>query len=575
LREVASAAIHAIENPHASVADLLGHIKGPDYPGGGQLISPAGDIRAAYETGRGSLKLRASWIIEDLARGQWQLVITELPPGVSAQKILFEIETLTNPQPKTGKKSIDPDQAQLKALMLGALDRVRDESGKDATVRLVFEPKSRNQDVAEFANLLLSHTSLETSSSINLVMIGLDGRPGQKNLAEILHEWGRFRLATVRRRTAHRLGQVNDRIHILEGRHIVFLNIDEVIRIIRNSDEPKPALIERFALSDRQAEDILEIRLRQLARLEGIKIERELAELRGEKSELEALLAEEGKLKKLVIKEIRADAAKFGDERRTRVEEAARAGITQTVVDEAVTVIVSEKGWVRCRNGHGLDLANVAFKDGDHLSAAFECRSVDSLIAITDGGRALTVAVSGLPDGRGNGSPLASLVELPGGSKIAHVLAGHADTRVLLATADGYGFLCRLGDMTATKRAGKQFINLEGGSKLLAPVLYSQGENQHLVALSSTSRLLVFPLDQMKELSGGGKGVIIMGLDAGEELAAACVAGNSVTLLASTRGGKPVEFNLAARDWEAWLGKRARKGKPAPGRSQSNGLRAN
>lgn len=575
LREVASAAIHAIENPHASVADLLGHIKGPDYPGGGQLISPAGDIRAAYETGRGSLKLRASWIIEDLARGQWQLVITELPPGVSAQKILFEIETLTNPQPKTGKKSIDPDQAQLKALMLGALDRVRDESGKDATVRLVFEPKSRNQDVAEFANLLLSHTSLETSSSINLVMIGLDGRPGQKNLAEILHEWGRFRLATVRRRTAHRLGQVNDRIHILEGRHIVFLNIDEVIRIIRNSDEPKPALIERFALSDRQAEDILEIRLRQLARLEGIKIERELAELRGEKSELEALLAEEGKLKKLVIKEIRADAAKFGDERRTRVEEAARAGITQTVVDEAVTVIVSEKGWVRCRNGHGLDLANVAFKDGDHLSAAFECRSVDSLIAITDGGRALTVAVSGLPDGRGNGAPLASLVELPAGSKIAHVLAGHADTRVLLATADGYGFLCRLGDMTATKRAGKQFINLEGGSKLLAPVLYAQGENQHLVALSSTSRLLIFTLDQMKELSGGGKGVIIMGLDAGEELAAACVAGNSVTLLASTRGGKPVEFNLAARDWETWLGKRARKGKPAPGRSQSNGLRGN
>ncbi|MDY0035360.1 MAG: DNA topoisomerase IV subunit A [Zoogloea oleivorans] len=574
LREVASAAIHAIENPHASVADLLGHIKGPDYPGGGQLISPAGDIRAAYESGRGSLKLRARWIIEDLARGQWQLVITELPPGVSAQKILFEIETLTNPQPKTGKKSIDPDQAQLKALMLGALDRVRDESGKDATVRLVFEPKSRNQDVAEFANLLLSHTSLETSSSINLVMIGLDGRPGQKNLAEILHEWGRFRLATVRRRTAHRLGQVNDRIHILEGRHIVFLNIDEVIRIIRNSDEPKPALIERFALSDRQAEDILEIRLRQLARLEGIKIERELAELRGEKSELEALLAEEGKLKKLVIKEIRADAAKFGDERRTVVEEAARAGITQTVVDEAVTVIVSEKGWVRCRNGHGLDLANVAFKDGDHLAAAFECRSVDSLIAITDGGRALTVAVSGLPDGRGNGAPLASLVELPSGSKIAHVLAGHADNRVLLATADGYGFLCRLGDMTATKRAGKQFINLEGGSRLLAPVLYAQGENQHLVALSSTGRLLIFTLDQMKELSGGGKGVIIIGLDAGEELAAACVAGDSVTLLASTRGGKAVEFNLAARDWEAWLGKRARKGKPAPGRSQSNGLRS-
>ncbi len=573
LREVASAAIHAIENPQATVADLLGHIAGPDFPGGGQLISPPADIRAAYETGRGSLKLRARWMIEDLARGQWQLVVTELPPGVSAQKVLFEIETLTNPQPKTGKKSIDADQAQLKALMLGALDRVRDESGKDAPVRLVFEPKSRNQDVAEFANLLLSHTSLETSSSINLVMIGLDGRPGQKNLADILHEWGRFRVTTVRRRTVHRLGQVDDRIHILEGRHIVFLNIDEVIRIIRQSDDPKLALIARFALSDRQAEDILEIRLRQLARLEGIKIERELAELRGEKSELEALLADDGKLRRLVIKEIRADAAKYGDARRTLVEEAARAGVTQTVVDEAVTVIVSEKGWVRCRNGHGVDLANVAFKDGDRLGAAFECRSVDALIALTDGGRALTVAVSTLPDGRGNGAPLASFVELPPGSKIAHVLAGPADKRVLLASTDGYGFVCRLGDMTATKRAGKQFVALDAGGRLLAPVLHDEAAGLHLAALSSAGKLLIFPLEQMKELAGGGKGVIVMALDEGEELAALCVAREAITLLASTRGGKAVELGIGPRDWEAWLGKRARKGKPAPGRSQASGLR--
>ena len=573
LREVAAAAIHAIEHPEAGVAELMSHIAGPDFPGGGQIISPKADIRQAYETGRGSLKVRARWIVEDLARGQWQLVINELPPGVSAQKVLFEIETLTNPQPKTGKKSIDPDQAQLKALMLGALDRVRDESGKDAPVRLVFEPKSRNQDVAEFANLLLSHTSLESSASINMVMIGLDGRPGQKTLADILHEWGRFRLATVRRRTAHRLGQVNDRIHILEGRHIVFLNIDEVIHLIRESDEPKPALIARFDLTDRQAEDILEIRLRQLARLEGIKIERELAELRGEKSELEALLGDEGKLRRLVIKEIRADAAKYGDERRTLVEEAARAGVTQTVVDEAVTVIVSEKGWVRCRNGHGVDLANVAFKDGDHLGAAFECRSVDALIALTDGGRALTVAVSTLPDGRGNGAPLASLVELPAGSKIAHVLAGPADKRVLLASADGYGFVCRLGDMTATKRAGKQFITVDAGGKLLAPVLFDAADGLQLAALSSTDRFLVFPLDQMKELAGGGRGVIVMGLDDGEQLAAVCVARESITLLANTRGGKAVETTLAPRDWQEWIGKRARKGKPAPGRSQANGLR--
>ena len=573
LREVAAAAIHAIEHPAAGVADLMQHIAGPDYPGGGQLISPAADIRQAYETGRGSLKLRARWVIEDLARGQWQLVVTELPPGVSAQKVLFEIETLTNPQPKTGKKSIDADQAQLKALMLAALDRVRDESGKDAPVRLVFEPKSRNQDVAEFANLLLSHTSLETSASINLVMIGLDGRPGQKNLADILHEWGRFRIGTVRRRTAHRLGQVNDRIHILEGRHIVFLNIDEVIRIIRESDDPKAALIARFDLSDRQAEDILEIRLRQLARLEGIKIERELAELRTEKSELEALLGDEGKLKKLVIKEIRADAARYGDERRTLVEEAARAGVTQTVLDEPVTVIVSEKGWVRCRSGHGVDLANLAFKDGDRLAAAFECRSVDALVALTDGGRALTVAVSTLPDGRGNGSPLASLVELPSGAKIVQVLAGKAERRVLLATSDGYGFLCRLGDMTATKRAGKQFMSVDEGARLLPPLLFDGAEGLHVATLSSGGKLLIFTLDQMKELSGGGRGNVLMGLDEGETLAAVCVAHTSLTLLCNTRGGKPVETSVAPRDWEQWLGKRARKGKPAPGRSQANGLR--
>ena len=573
LREVAAAAIHAIENPTAGVAELLGHIKGPDYPGGGQLISPAADIRQAYETGRGSLKLRARWVIEDLARGQWQLVVNELPPGVSAQKVLFEIETLTNPQPKTGKKSIDADQAQLKALMLAALDRVRDESGKDAPVRLVFEPKSRNQDIAEFANLLLSHTSLETSASINLVMIGLDGRPGQKNLADILHEWGRFRIGTVRRRSVHRLGQVNDRIHILEGRHIVFLNIDEVIRIIRESDDPKAALIARFDLSDRQAEDILEIRLRQLARLEGIKIERELAELRTEKSELEALLGDEGKLKKLVIKEIRADAARYGDERRTLVEEAARAGVTQTVLDEPVTVIVSEKGWVRCRSGHGVDLANLAFKDGDRLAAAFECRSVDALVALTDGGRALTVAVSTLPDGRGNGSPLASLVELPSGAKIVQVLAGKAERRVLLATSDGYGFLCRLGDMTATKRAGKQFMSVDEGARLLPPLLFDGAEGLHVATLSSGGKLLLFPIDQMKELSGGGRGNVLMGLDEGETLAAVCVAHTSLTLLCNTRGGKPVETSIAPRDWEQWLGKRARKGKPAPGRSQANGLR--
>ena len=273
LREVAKAAIAVIRKPKITTEELLEWMPGPDFPGGGQLISSPAEIRDAYASGRGSLKVRARWQIEDLARGQWQAVVTELPPGSSTQKVLEEIEELTNPKVRTGKKALTPEQQNLKALVLSVLDVVRDESGKDAAVRLVFEPKTAKIDQAEFMTTLLAHTSMESSASINMVMIGLDGRPRQKPLKDVLAEWGAFRIDTVTRRTGFRLGKVNDRMHILEGRMIVFLNIDKVIRIIRETDEPKAALIKAFKLSDRQAEDILEIRLRQLARLEGFKIE--------------------------------------------------------------------------------------------------------------------------------------------------------------------------------------------------------------------------------------------------------------------------------------------------------------
>ena len=295
LREVAAAAVAMIRNPKIEHAELMQHIPGPDFPGGGQIISSEAEISAAYESGRGSLKVRARWKIEELARGQWQLVITELPPNTAAQKVLEEIEEQTNPKIKLGKKTLTPEQLQTKQTMLALLDAVRDESGRDAPVRLVFEPKSSRIDQTEFVNSLLAHTSLESNASLNLVMVGGDGRPRQKGLSEILHEWVAFRFATVTRRTRHRLSKVDDRIHILEGRMIVFLNIDEVIRIIREADEPKAALMAAFGLSDRQAEDILEIRLRQLARLEKIKIEKELAELRDEKAKLEELLGSESR----------------------------------------------------------------------------------------------------------------------------------------------------------------------------------------------------------------------------------------------------------------------------------------
>ncbi|HVL59506.1 MAG TPA: DNA topoisomerase IV subunit A, partial [Burkholderiaceae bacterium] len=311
LKEVAAAAVMVLRNPKATIDDVLAATPGPDFPGGGQIISPAADIRETYASGRGSVKVRARHEIEDLARGQWRLVVNELPHGVSAQRVLEEIEELTNPKVRLGKKSLTAEQQQLRQLVLSVLDTVRDESGRDAPVRLVFEPKTSRIDQQELVRILLAHTSLEVGVPVNLVMIGRDGRPRQKGLVEILREWGEFRIATVTRRTRHRLGKVEDRIHILEGRQIVLLNIDEVIRIIRNSDEPKPALIAAFSLSDRQAEDILEIRLRQLARLEAIRIEKELAELRGERTQLQALLASESAMRRQVIKEIEADAKQY------------------------------------------------------------------------------------------------------------------------------------------------------------------------------------------------------------------------------------------------------------------------
>ena len=340
LREVGNAAIALMKSPKLSTADLLEIMPGPDYPGGGQIISSAAEIAQIYETGRGSVKVRARWSVEELARGQWQVVVNELPPSASSQRVLQEIEEITNPKVKVGKKTLTPEQNNLKSTILNVLDGVRDESSKDAAVRLVFEPKSKNIDVNEFVNLLLAHTSLESNAPMNLVMIGNDGRPRQKGLKEIISEWIEFRVTTVTRRTQYRLGKVKDRMHILEGRLIVLLNIDKVIKIIRNSDEPKADLIKEFKLTDRQAEDILDIRLRQLARLEGIKIEQELKELKSERDDLEGLLQSDTVLRKRIIKEIEADVKDFGDDRRTLIQEDKRAIAETKVIDEPVTVIV-------------------------------------------------------------------------------------------------------------------------------------------------------------------------------------------------------------------------------------------
>lgn len=560
LREVAQACVALVRNPKLADAELYSMIPGPDFAGGGQIISEAQDIAQIYAGGRGSIKARARWVFEDLARGQWQLVVTELPPGTSAQKILEEIEDRTNPKVKAGKKTLTPEQQQTKALMLSLLDTVRDESGKDAAVRLVFEPKSSRIDRDEFVNTLLAQTSMEGSVSINLVCIGTDGRPGQRSLRQVLEQWLGFRAQTITRRTRFRLDKVTDRIHVLEGRMVVYLNVDEVIQTIRESDEPKAALMQRFDLTERQAEDILEMRLRQLARLEGFKIEKELQMQRQEQANLQELLDNPTAFKRLMIREIEADAKQFGDDRRTLIEAAERAVLETRVVDEPVTVIISQKGWLRARQGHGHDPAQFSFKTGDQLYDAIECRSTDDLVAISSTGRVYTVAVSSLPSARGDGQPVTSMVDLEPGSSIVHMVAGNKEQRYLLGIQQGYGFITRLKDMTTRQRAGKQFITLEKGDAYFKP-LPLRPTDTHVAFLSRKERLLVVEMKELKVLAGGGRGTILMGLDAGDLIAQAVAVGEQGMQAKGVYRNRDTVQALSLADLADYIGKRARKGR--------------
>ena len=569
LVEVAQAAIALIRDPKLSHEALMQIMPGPDFPGGGQIISSSADLAEAYRSGRGSIRVRARYHIEELARGQWQLVVDELPHGVSSQKVLEEVEELSNPKVRSGKKALTPEQLQAKSQILNVMDAVRDESGREAAVRLVFEPKTSRIEQALLVNTLLACTSLETSVSINLVMLGQDKRPRQKTLTEILQEWVDFRLHTVRRRSAHRLGKVEDRIHILEGRQLVLLNIDEVIRIIRESDEPKPALMQAFGLTERQAEDILEIRLRQLARLEAIRIEQELKELFDERKKLQGLLGSEATLKKAVIKEIEADIKTYGDDRRTLIEAAEKAAVEARQVEEPVTVIISAKGWVRSRQGHGHDARQFNFKTGDELAGAYEVKTTDQLYALASNGRVYSIPVAGLPSARGDGVPVTSFVELEAGSQILHAFAAPADAGVLLATEKGFGLTCVASDWQSRMKAGKHFLTLEEGDVPLPPVLFDASRADATVVCLSDGqgggdkgRVLAYPVSEVKTLHKGGRGVTLMGLEKKEKLRQVIVAADTGLVVTGTgRMAKPQSRTMSTREIAANTGTRGRKGK--------------
>lgn len=578
LREIADACVALIKSGgKLSDEELFGLIPGPDYPGGAQIISSPADIAEAYRTGRGSLKVRARWKIEELARGQWQLVVNELPPGVSSQKVLEEIEELTNPKVRAGKKALTAEQQQLKASVLAVLDVVRDESSKDAPVRLVFEPKTSRISQEEFTTTLLAHTSLESSAPINLTMVGIDGKPVQKSLRQMLSEWVEFRANTVQRRSQFRLDKVLDRIHILEGRQLVLLNIDEVIAIIRAAEDPKAALIARFNLSERQAEDILEIRLRQLARLEAIKIEQELKNLREDQKKLEEILGSPAALRRLLIKEIEQDAKTFEDERRTLIQAEKRAVAEVRVVDEPVTVIVSQKGWVRAQKGWAADRSappEYSFKSGDALYEAFECRTVDTLLvfgtAKDKSVRVYTVPVASLPGGRGDGQPVTTLIDLESGTQVQHFFAGPVAASVLLANTGGYGFIASVENMMSRQRGGKAFVDVGEGESLCRPSLVGGASGAepapmatHVACASTGGRILTFEISELKALPKGGRGLTLIDLDAKDTLAGAAAYTRSVKIEGVGRGGKERDETLEIRSLNNARAARGRKGKAA------------
>ena len=565
LNEVAAAAIAMIRDPEMNITGLMKHVKGPDFPGGAQIITPRAELKEAYTTGRGSVRVRARWSIERLARGQYQVVVYELPPGTSAKKVLEEIDAITNPQNKAGKKSLTPEQTREKQLMLSMLDKARDESDRTHPVRLVFEPKTSKVDETEFINLLLAKTGMEGNVSINLVMVGLDGRPTSKNLRDVISEWIRFRFETVTRRTQHRLAQVLDRIHVLEGRMIVLLNVDKVIRIIRNADDPKAELIKAFKLSERQADDILDIRLRQLAKLEHIKIEQELKDLQKEQKGLEKILKDPQALAELVISEIEEDVKTFGDKRRTRIEESEKAVIETPIIDEPVTVIFSRKGWVRARQGWEVDPASLSFKEGDSLMSLVKCRTVDPVIFLDSKGRAYTVEAAQLPPARGDGVPASSLVEVQDGAHILHCLSGKPGTKALVASTAGYGFLSSVGDMISNRKAGREFITVDEGYTPLPPFIYEEAKGNYVAALSESGRLLLFAINELKALARG-RGMIVMGLDDGEKLFAAVVSDRPKLIVKGViRGGREKEFILEKDKLAHHVLKRARMGRVVSG----------
>lgn len=483
LREVASALVHLIDNPKATVAQLMKHIKGPDYPTGGELVSPRTEIKQIYATGSGTLRLRATYKIED-----GDIVITSLPYQISGGKVLEQIAT------------------QMRSKKLPQVDDLRDESDHEDPIRLVISRRSRNVDVGELMSHLYSTTSLERTTRVNMNIIGLDGRPKAFNLVGILSEWLKFRRATVKRRLRHRLQIVTDRLHVLDGLLVAYLNIDEIIAIIRKEGKPKPVLRKCFKLSDIQAEAILNLRLRNLAKLEEMKIRAEQDELNDERKALEKILKSASRLKTLIKNEILEDAEAYGDDRRTvMVEREAAQAIdeTQLIVSEPVTVVLSQRGYARSAKGHDIDPTTLSYKSGDEFLATAQGRSNQLAMFIDSTGRVYSVIAHTLPSARGQGDPLSGRFKPPDGASFCGAMIGDAEHKYLLASDSGYGFIATLSDLVSRNKAGKAVLRVPDGGRAVVPSPVPQDAECLIAAVSSIGRLLLFEMDELPELAKG------------------------------------------------------------------------
>lgn len=546
LREVASACVRLLDEPKATVEQLCEHIQGPDYPTEAEIITPRADLLKIYETGRGSVRMRAVYRIED-----GDIVVTSLPHQVSGAKVLEQIA------------------AQMQAKKLPMVADLRDESDHENPCRIVIIARSNRVDLDELMQHLFATTDLESSYRVNMNIIGLDGRPQLKNLRALLSEWLEFRVATVRRRLQFRLDKVERRLHLLEGLLVAFLNLDEVIHIIRTEDQPKAALIARFGLTETQAEYILETRLRQLARLEEMKIRNEQDELAKEQARLIALLGSESKLRKLVRTELIKDAETYGDDRRSPIIERAEAKAlseNELMPTEPVTVVLSEKGWVRCAKGHDIDATGLSYKAGDGFKTAAAGRSNQFAVFIDSTGRSYSVAAHTLPSARGQGEPLTGRLTPPPGATFECVLLPDDDALYVIASDAGYGFVAKGEDLQAKNKAGKALLSLPNGAKVIAPRALSDREQDWLAAVTTEGRLLVFKVSDLPQL-GKGKGNKIIGIP-GERVAsreeyvtdlAVVPEGSTLVLQAGKR-----TLSLKADDLEHYKGERGRRGSKLP-----------